>query len=242
MSLNTWTHIGLASEAQPWRGAGWRLVEAQHKVATMGLVDHDPDAQAVLEDVLEQSKPALPPDAEGLHWLLATPFRYPPLMNGSRFRKRYEPGVFYGGEVRETACAEAGYWRLRFWCDSEGLRGKSKSMPVTLFRFNADAMSTIDLGAAPFDACRSLWTQSDDYSHTQALATQAREAGVEAIRYESVRHPGGRCLALLTPQVFRRARNPFPNIQQNWDLHLIPPGRVVFQRPFHDESLRFSFA
>ncbi len=74
MSVNTWTPTALASEFVGWEGSGWRAVEAQHKVASMGLVHGNVGAQAVLEDILEEVKPVLPPEVKGLHWLLAPPF------------------------------------------------------------------------------------------------------------------------------------------------------------------------
>jgi hypothetical protein len=51
------------------------VVEAQYLASTMRLADSLAD-QAVLEAVLEESKPKTPAGAEKLHYLLATPFRY----------------------------------------------------------------------------------------------------------------------------------------------------------------------
>src|SRR5690606_34600079 len=62
----------------PRQTLAWRGVEAQHVVSTMRLVDH-PDEQALLEQLLDDSKPALPRAARGLHYLLSTPFRYAPV-------------------------------------------------------------------------------------------------------------------------------------------------------------------
>ena len=39
MSLPIWTPAALRSEAAARAGRGWRLVEAQHRVSTMKLVD-----------------------------------------------------------------------------------------------------------------------------------------------------------------------------------------------------------
>ena len=47
-------------------GALWRGVEAQHVVATMRLADSLGE-QRVLEELLEASKPPLPPEARGRH-------------------------------------------------------------------------------------------------------------------------------------------------------------------------------
>src|SRR5688572_23841553 len=100
----------------------WRAVEAQHVVSTLRLTGNDPEAHDLLEGLIEGSKPPLPADTSRLHYLLATPFRYPPRSHGSRFRGTTDPGVLYGGLERRTSCAEMGYWRWRFVADSEGLR------------------------------------------------------------------------------------------------------------------------
>ena len=77
------------------------------------------EEQTVLEAILEDSKPLLPPGVAKLHYLLATPFRYRP-HQGSRFRAPLEAGVWYGEEVLRTALAEKSYWRVRFLLDSPG--------------------------------------------------------------------------------------------------------------------------
>ena len=115
---------------------GWRAVEAQHVVSTLRLTDSNPEKQDLLERILEESKPPLPPEAVGLHYLLATPFRYPPSVYGSRFRGTLDPGVLYSALQRRTACAEMGYWRWRFVSDSDGLAEIAAS-PQTLFQSGA---------------------------------------------------------------------------------------------------------
>lgn len=241
MSVNTWTPTALASEAKPWQGTGWRAVEAQNQVATMGLVHGDARRQSILEDILEEAKPSQPTDTQGLHWLLFTPFRYQPLPEGSRFRRRQDPGVFYGAVDRETACAESSYWRLRFWLDSEYLHNKMQSVQITLFEFRAATQHSIDLTAGLLAVDAALWTNPKDYAATQALANAAREAGVEVIRYESVRNRGGECLALLTPEVFRSVAHAYWENTQGWTLTLYPPGKVVWQRTLSSESWTFEF-
>jgi hypothetical protein len=231
--VNTWTPTALASEARPWLGKGWRAVEAQHRVATMTLVHGDLDDQSLLEDILEAAKPVLP----------ATPFRYwPKPPAGSRFRARTDPGVFYGADDEKTACAECGYWRLRFWMDSEGLAGREASIPITLFEFHGATPRSLDLTQPPLVANRASWTDPADYTATQQLAGQARQAGIELIRYQSVRHPEGTCLAILTPQVFRNVDEAFRNVQHTWTLWLKPPSLTVWQRELGPDSHVFRFA
>lgn len=243
MSVNTWTPTALASEARPWLGKGWRAVEAQHRVATMTLVRGDLADQSLLEDILEEAKPVLPRDAKGLHWLLATPFRYwPKPPSGSRFRARTDPGVFYGADDEKTACAECGYWRLRFWMDSEGLASREASIPITLFEFHGATPRALDLTQPPLADDHARWTDPVDYSATQNLAGAARQAAIELIRYQSVRHPEGRCLAILTPRVFNDVDEAFRNVQHSWTLWLKPPGLTIWQRELTTESHVFAYS
>src|SRR5215475_4527894 len=139
----------------------WRIVEAQHRVPTMRLVD-TLDEQRVLEDLLEASKPPLPAEAAKLHYLLATPFRYPaPPPVGSRFRGIGDPGVWYGADVVETSLAEVAYWRLRFLADSPATPDLLP-VPHTAFRASIGG-SAIALSRAPFDRHRRQWEDRASY-------------------------------------------------------------------------------
>ena len=214
MSSITWTPTALAASASPWAGEAWRMVEAQHAAATMKLVDSAAE-QALLEDLLEQAKPPLPEAARKLHYLLATPFRYPPLPRGSRFRAAGEPGVFYGADQLVTACAELGYWRWRFLRDAPGLR-RIDSVAHTAFRASIKVKSAIDLRDPPLARDRKRWTDPDSYAATQELARRAREGAIGVIRYQSVRDPGhDGCTALLTPAGFA-AKSPKGALQTWW--------------------------
>ncbi len=241
MPASTWTHIALESEAHAWAGSGWRAVEAQHKAATMELVHGSLDDQTTLENILEEYKPKLPDETHGLHWLLATPFRYRSMQNGSRFRRHTDPGVFYGAEDIKTACGECGYWRLQMWLDSEGLSKHSTTLQITIFEFHATTNKAIDLSVSPFSSHRPLWMDPKDYTHTQALADKAREAEIGVIRYESVRNPGGHNLALLHPNTFKAADEPYRNNNLTWKLLIEPPHLLVWQRDLSDESYSFHF-
>ena len=204
MSFTTWTPPAVLSEARPWRGVLWRIVEAQHIASTMKLVDTR-DEQDVLERLLEASKPPAPDETTGLDYLLATPFRYPPLAFGSRFRGPNDPGVFYGAESVRTAGAELGYWRWRFLADAVAL---DRLEPVAHTAFSAAVdTSSVDLRGPPFAADRAQWMHLTDYAPTQAFARVARTARIGGIRYASVRSPEASwCMALLTPQAFASPR------------------------------------
>ena len=213
----------------------WRIVEAQHRVPTMRLVD-TLDEQRLLEDMLEASKPPLPADATKLHYLLATPFRYPaPPPVGSRFRGIGDPGVWYGADVVHTALAEVAYWRLRFLADSPAT---PDLLPVPHSAFRASvAGQAIVLTQPPFDRQRRQWEDPVSYAATQPLARSAREAGIALIRYRSVRDPEHRpAIAVLTPKAFRKAA---PLEQHTW---LIKVGRaqVLAEADLGRERLAFS--
>lgn len=213
MSSSIWTPRAVASRAARCALDLWRAVEAQHIASTRRLVNSNAE-QEVLEDILEQSKPRLPATTAGLDYLLATPFRYPPGIRGSRFRAATDPGVFYAADERRTACAELGYWRWRFLTDSSGLKSLGPA-PHTLFQVRAAALA-VDLRRKPFSRDAAKWRDRNDYGATQAFAAVARKALVHLIRYESVRDPQrGGCAALLEPGVFAE---PQPLTRQTWFL------------------------
>lgn len=210
------------------------MVEAQHVASTMKLVDRI-DEQALLESLLDGAKPPLPRSADGLHYLLATPFRYPPLPHGSRFRAAGEPGVFYGAERLATAAAELGYWRWRFLKDAPDLQ-RLDPVAHTAFRVSASA-TAIDLRAAPLNRDAPSWTDPESYTATQALARAARSASIEAIVYQSVRDPARHaCIALLTPSSFVGSAPDAPT--QTWWL-TVQPTQVVWIRD--RERLQFGY-
>ena len=218
MSSSTWTPHAVASEAFRWDGTIWRIVESQHVASTMKVVD-DADEQAVLEALLEGSKPLIPREAAHLDYLLATPFRYWPRPGGSRFRAVGDPGVFYGAEDVRTAAAEVGYWRWRFLKDAVSL---ARLGPVPHTAFSAEIGTlVIDLQAPPFSSQARLWEDPADYASTQALASVAREAKLGAIQYRSVRASAPAwCMAVLEPGAFAK---PAPNpVQQTWYLAVSP--------------------
>jgi hypothetical protein len=216
----------------------WRAVEAQHRVSTMALVDTLAE-QELLENMLDAAKPALNQEVRGLHWLLSTPFRYPPLPSGSRFRAAIDPGVFYGAEERRTACAELGYWRWRFLMDSPSLDSLG-TIQQTVFR-SAIGGASIDLREPPLKARRKQWTDPVDYRACQQLAREARSRTIAIVRYESVRDPmHGGCAAVLTPHAFTAKK---PKEDQTWTLAVFKQ-HVFWRRDsiFEDESFEFAAA
>ncbi|MGH7695387.1 MAG: RES family NAD+ phosphorylase [Gemmatimonadaceae bacterium] len=168
--------------------------------------------QALLEDLIDRAKP---PDLTSgkLHYLLATPFRYPPLRWGSRFGTKRERGIWYGSETRHAMFAEVGFYRLVFL---EGTRADLETITtaLTVFRANARSPRSIDLTVPPFAAERATIASPVSYSETQPLGHAMRDVGVELFRYPSARDPlGGTNVGAFTPTVFGRSK---PRDLENW--------------------------
>jgi hypothetical protein len=210
MSSSIWTRCAGASELRPLRLAPWRAVEAQHQVSTRKLVD-SADEQILLEELIDGAKP--PDVTRGrLHYLLSTPFRYPPLRHGSRFGRRNERGIWYGSESRDTVFAEVAYYRLVFL---EGTRADLGvvTTQLTAFTIRAKTSRGIDLVAPPFDAHRRAIASPTRYEATQSLGTAMREAGSELFRFPSARHAEGVNVGVFSPSVFGAAR---PRELETW--------------------------
>ena len=91
MAATVWNPGWVQEHTQPLAMHAFRMVETQHIAATMRLVDTAAE-QDLLEQMLDASKPPLPLEAQGIHYLLAAPFRYLP-PTGSRFRSAHMPGT-----------------------------------------------------------------------------------------------------------------------------------------------------
>lgn len=157
----------------------------------MKLVD-TLEEQALLEAELERTKPPGPPECGHLHYLLSTPFRYGRYPGNSRFRREgYSPGVYYGSDAVETAVAETAFYRLLFFAESPGTPWPHNPLEFTGFEAAYTAEAAIDLSEPPLNRDQSAWMNLADYAACLALADAAREAGIDAIRYRSVRDPGG---------------------------------------------------
>lgn len=211
MSSSIWTRCAGDSELRPLHISPWRVVEAQHQVSTRKLVD-SAEEQALLEEMIDRVKPA--DHTKGrLHYLLFTPFRYPPLRHGSRFGDRHERGIWYGSMERRTAFAEVAYYRLLFLEGSQALLGTVET-PLTAFSARVRTRRGIDLSVAPFETHRRLISSPTSYQSSQALGTAMRAAGVETFMYSSARDAGnGLNVGVFVPSVFGAAR---PKSLKTW--------------------------
>jgi hypothetical protein len=162
------------------------VVEAQFINSTRKLVDSD-EEQAELERLLDaHAKLPVPEGFEDLHFLLFTPFRHPPLRNGSRFGTRQERGILYGSRELPTAFAEVAYYRLLF------LEGTAADLGVvqvelTAFRFGVDTRRGVDLTRPPFAKFEAEISSPVEYAAAQQLGREMREAGATLCLYASAR-------------------------------------------------------
>ena len=189
-------------------------MEAQHITSTRKLVDSDEDHR-ILEEEIDRLKPPLPMDTEfqGFHYLLSTPFRYPPLQHGSRFGTRRERSLWYGSEQLSTVQAEVAYYRFLFLSGSSAVFDDSE-LRLTAFTVPVSSIAGIDLTAHPFSPFGSRISSKTLYTDSQDLGLEMRSAGVEVSRYYSARdREDGVNIALFTPNGFS-SKNPLTS--QTW--------------------------
>jgi hypothetical protein len=223
--MTDWPSILAATPSVRLAGTLLRLVESQEQVATNRLVS-SLDRQALLEEMLDATKPPLRPGSERLHYLLATPFRYPPLKHGSRFGGRSEPSLFYGSLDTRTVLAEAAYYRFVFWHGMTTPPAGKLDTQHTLFGAAYRTAQGLQLQAPPFADHRAVLASPSDYRASQALGTAMRVAGIEAFEFVSARDPqGGLNVALFTPRAFARRE---PVSQDAW-LCELSGARVRFR-------------
>ncbi len=225
MSSSIWTRCGGGSNRRRLSARTFRAVEAQHRISTRKLTDSDAE-QVLLEELLERSKPPAasnPHDLEALHYLLFTPFRYPPLRHGSRFGVRTERGIWYGSRTLPTCFAEVAYYRLLFL---EGTDADLSPLLVELTAFQAVIRTSrgVDLTSAPFEGYHARIASPSRYESTQRLGSDMRADGVEAVRYPSARDRGGVNVAVFSPRAFARRE---PEKLETW-LCVATKERVEF--------------
>lgn len=187
-----------------------RLVEHQQQKVTLPLTDNLAEHD-VLERLLEESKPSPAPALGRFDYLLATPWRYPPLPWGSRFGSRFEPGIFYGSLSADALFAEAAYYRLLFLEGMETPFADRVISQFTVFDANFRSERGHDLSRPPFAQHEAALRHPADYAACQALGSELRARDIEAVTYLSARSPERLFnVALVSPKALRsrRHRNP----------------------------------
>ncbi|HET6611357.1 MAG TPA: RES family NAD+ phosphorylase [Kofleriaceae bacterium] len=207
MSLNIWTQCEGLSNAIVYQAAIARVIESQHRIGTRKLCRSDQE-QALLERLIDDAKPPVPTKGAfaDLHYLLFTPFRYPPLRHGSRFGARGERGIFYGAEKLATVFAEMAYYRFVF-LDGTAADLAPLSVELSTFRVHVRSAVAIDCCAPPFSAYAGEISSPTSYAASQALGRAMRADAVDLFRYTSARCPdGGANIGLFSPAAFAEPR------------------------------------
>lgn len=201
----------------------YRIVEAQHINATRSLVDTD-EEQEILEDLLENNKPTIElKNKTQYHYLLFSPFRYPPLPHGSRFASRFEPSLWYGSIELKTALAETAYYRLYF------LNGTSAKLEIinswfTSYQASIKTTRGLDLTKNVFNAYRNKLSSPTEYSYSQEFGQAMRAHFVEAFAFYSARSKSnGVNIGVYTLNAFSK-KKPLTNSYQCWQSKTTPQG------------------
>jgi hypothetical protein len=182
----------------------WRIVEDQSKSTTRKFVDSSYEHD-LLEKLIDESKPSIKYYGDekyfkNCHYLIFTPFRYPPLKWGSRFGGRWERGIFYSALDIETAMSEKAFYKLAFLQASEGNIG-GKTLLSTAFKTNIESSHFINLCEAPFKVYEKKISAKDSYHFAQALGKEMRDAKVETFQYRSARsQKAGNNIGVFSPK------------------------------------------
>jgi hypothetical protein len=118
---------------------------------------------------------------------------------GSRFTDG-SFGVFYAGRTLETAIAGTKYHREAF------LRATSEpriELDMRVYAVDLDAVLHDIRGMR--DTMLGIYDPSS-YTASQALAIEIRNSGSSGFAYDSVRKPGGECVAIFKPRVLSNCR------------------------------------
>lgn len=218
-----------------YRKSVWRVVESQEEVATLSVVD-DVEEQAMLESMLDDVKPAYRVETEGMHYLLKTAFRYPPLKWGSRFGTTLMPSYFYASEDRATALCECAYYRFLFLQDmlepySEAIRSE-----YTVFSVSVASDNCLDLASEFFQPIWSKISAPSSYDCSQSIGSWSYERNdIEVIRFSSARYKEGSNVAVAEPKAIRSRT---PTIEERW-LCLTKPNIVSFSSRASEVSFVF---
>jgi len=201
----------------PSSGQVWRIVENQEEAATRRIT-RSADEQSRLEELLDQNKPAYLPGTEQLHWLLKTPFRYPPLRHGSRFGTAFSPGILYGSRELSTAMTESAVYLWLFRAAPAKLGPLERICDGrTAIQFSISHDKVSDLTTAAARPHRHKICAPDDYTFSQALGNRLRHNDTAAIWFHSARAKVGINCAVMDPQAIPDGTEP---TAQHWQLQL----------------------
>ena len=174
----------------------YRIVETQEDAATRRLVD-SLEEQELLEQLLDGTKPDYREGSTGRHYLITTPFRYPPLEYGSRFGHYEMPSFFYGSEKIITSLTECAFYRFVFFDDMEIAYDKIVISEHMSFTVNIQSNTACDLTTIVDMQIQMMLQDQINYIPCQRLGEYlTEELKVTVLRYYSARAKGEVNLAI----------------------------------------------
>ncbi len=214
----------------------WRLVSS--RFPPVGLFDHvaDPDDLEVvyaiegltndrlLDEVgdINLVKPEDRISGTGTTPIMAAFTHLNP--EGSRFTDG-SYGVYYAGNTIDTAIAETQYHRALFLAATQ-----QPPIEIDMRSYASDLSADLH----DIRLCQSSMPQiynpdPKHYADAQALAKILRNSGSNGIVYDSVRKPGGECVAVFRPCVLSPTKQG-PHFCYVWDGHKITH---VYKKTLH---------
>ena len=139
----------------------------------------------------------------GASWVMA-PFTHIN-RHGSRFSDGTY-GVYYAAHAMDTAIAETVYHLSRFYAATSDPPHR-EDMRVLVGTIDAELHDVRGMPAVH---------DPDDYSPSRALGSALRKAGSNGIVHHSVRHQGGKCIAVFRPRLLSVPKQE-RHLQYDWD-------------------------
>ena len=142
----------------------------------------------MLEGLIEASKPSLMDGKR--HYLIETPFRYPPLEHGFRFGSRFYPSLFYGSHTVDAMLYESAYYAFYFWSALDTPFESPVMNHKTSFEVRVKSLSYVNLCAIQDVDIQVKLRSKSHYEFTQSVGEILRGLGVDAFSYFSARSLG----------------------------------------------------
>ena len=130
---------------------------------------------------------------------------------GGRFQAPHGPGALYLGSDLATCIAEILHHHARICAASQGTPPGSQAV-LRQLSFQVAGKLADAAGARG-----QRLHDPNDYAPSWAFARQVRTAGLAGVHYRSVRHPGGRCLAVFENRALSFLRSEFGAVVVAWD-------------------------
>jgi RES domain-containing protein len=120
---------------------------------------------------------------------------------GSRFSNG-EYGVYYAAKSIETAVAETAFHRARFLAAT-----KQRAIEIDMRSYASDIEADLHDIRGLGEQYPAIYDPDPTrYGAAQSIASELRAKGSNGIVYDSIRDPGGECVAIFRPKVLSPVR------------------------------------